>query len=324
MVGKRDRSADEEVFAASLRQLFVAAGSPTVAQVARQVGVSAGTISHWRTGRHFPSEFATIEPLLVQLTDRAHQRIRTGASTAHEAGVLTVRQWQGLFDAAAGEEVKAPALEQIAASGERWAQASDAGAVEAARTVLVGCLETSVDGAVVPRAWAPAHSGTGGVGDVVAELIDLGVLVEPVVRSVEDEARSGHVAVVDSGLIEAWPRLSRWVADAYPALIARTGLEHDAQRWSAADRPRAWLYDHTRLELTADALTTLAGADSGDAGFRFGVATGSQIPASAIEFWEASQSAAVSELRVHQIVMAVIVVLSVMVLGLGVALGVVA
>ncbi|ADG77352.1 Novel STAND NTPase 1 domain-containing protein OS=Tsukamurella paurometabola (strain ATCC 8368 / DSM / CCUG 35730 / CIP 100753 / JCM 10117 / KCTC 9821 /NBRC 16120 / NCIMB 702349 / NCTC 13040) OX=521096 GN=Tpau_0715 PE=4 SV=1 [Tsukamurella paurometabola] len=321
MVAKRGRSADDEVFAASLRQLFVSAGSPTVAQVARQVGVSSGTISHWRTGRHFPSEFATIEPLLVLLTDRAHQRIRNSSGSDDAVGVLTVRQWQGLFDAAAGGEVKAPVLDQIAASAEHWAEESDSGTVEAARAVLLGCLETSVDGAVESR----TSTRRPGAGGVIAELTDVGVLVEPVVRSGDDEVRSDLIAVVDSGLIEAWPRLSRWVADAYPALIVRTGLEHDAQRWSAADRPRAWLYDHTRLELTAEALTSLAAAESADDGaFRFGDATRSQIPASAIEFWDASQTAALSELRVHQIVMAVIVALSVMVLGLGIALGMVA
>ncbi|BDD80956.1 hypothetical protein TPB0596_07190 [Tsukamurella pulmonis] len=328
--GGTSGTGDDAFFAASVRRLFVAAGSPTVAEVARLTGVSNGTISHWRTGRHFPTDFSTIEPLLVLLTDRAHQRRRNSTGPEDGAAVLTVRQWQSLFDTTVGAEAKTPAVGQIAASAEKWVESSDDLAVDAVRTMLLDCLEISVDGAVTPRAWTPTSAGEDGARTVTSEMIDLGVLVEPVLRTADGEFEVGRVALVDVGLIDAWPRLARWVADSYPMLIARTGLEHDAQRWTSAGRPRVWLYDHTRLELTADALIALSptgvpiGSGTADPDFRFGGATVSQVPDGAIEFWIASQSAALSELRTHQIVMGVIVALAVMVLGLGIALGVMA
>lgn len=328
--GGTSGTGDDAFFAASVRRLFVAAGSPTVAEVARLTGVSNGTISHWRTGRHFPTDFSTIEPLLVLLTDRAHQRRRNSTGPEDGAAVLTVRQWQSLFDTTIGAEAKTPAVGQIAASAEKWVESFDDLAVDAVRTMLLDCLEISVDGAVTPRAWTPTSAGEDGARTVTSEMIDLGVLVEPVLRTADGGVEVGRVALVDVGLIDAWPRLARWVADSYPMLIARTGLEHDAQRWASAGRPRVWLYDHTRLELTADALIALSptgvpvGSGTADPDFRFGGATASQVPDSAIEFWTASQSAALSELRTHQIVMGVIVALAVMVLGLGIALGVMA
>lgn len=93
---------DAAVFASALRRLFALAGSPTVRTVAEAVGVSAATVSNWRTGRHLPAEFETIEPMLVWLT--AH------ATTESAAGddVVTVRQWQHLFTTATGRDPALP------------------------------------------------------------------------------------------------------------------------------------------------------------------------------------------------------------------------
>ena len=110
-------------------------------------------------------------------------------------------------------------------------------------------------------------------------------------------------------------------------LIARSALEQDAHLWSTASRPRAWLYDHVRLTLTADALISLAPA-TGDpaaapgAPFRFGAATTAHIPPGTVtEFWTASQAASLRTLRVHQMIAAVFITLIAMILGLGLALG---
>ena len=305
---------DAAVFASALRRLFALAGSPTVRAVAEAVGVSAATVSNWRTGRHLPAEFETIEPMLVWLTARA-----TTESAAGDE-VVTVRQWQHLFTTATGRDPALPVLTQIATAAEQWAtDTSDPARLEAVRLLLLSCVAVSSIGDLAPRVVNVAD----GAQHLAAELVDLGVLSHG-----RDDESGGRLRLTDLRLIEAWPRLSSWVQQARPVLIARSALEQDAHRWSTASRPRAWLYDYVRLTLTGDALITLAPAlDPGNpavqrAAFRFGAATTAHIPPGPVtDFWAASQAASLHTLRVHQIIAAVFIALIVMILGLGVALG---
>ena len=339
------------MFAASLRRLFTTAGSPPIAQIAREVGVSAGTVSHWRTGRHLPAEFAVIEPLLVLLIDRAHRNFKNNvgadpdASEAAPVGVMSVRQWHGLFDAAVGGKAVGPALDQIAVAAEQWSERADPSALAAARRVLLDCIAVSSAGQTAARL---SHLTSSQDDDcdlaedhhrVVEVLIELGVLTPAIPASEPDTSPApSAVAMVDIELVTVWPRLDRWVLAAWPDLGARTGVEHDARRWHAADRPRVLLYDYRRLELASDALialhhraattnvdgTTDASDERSDGGtpgaggeFRFGDARTADVPAQALAFWTASQSEALHRLRVDQIIMALLITLAVMVLALG-------
>ncbi len=305
---------DAAVFASALRRLFTLAGSPTVRTVADAVGVSAATVSNWRTGRHLPAEFETIEPMLVWLTTRT-----TTNPDAVRDDVVTVQQWQHLFTTATGRDPALPVLTQIATAAEQWAtDTSDPARLQDVRRLLLSCVAVSSTGDLAPRVVNVADSAQ----NLAAELVDLGVLSPG-----RDDESGGLLQLTDLRLIEVWPRLSSWVHQTRPVLIARSALEQDAHRWATASRPRAWLYDYVRLTLTGDALIALAPA-TGDpaaapgAPFRFGAATTAHIPPGTVtDFWAASQAASLHTLRVHQIIAAVFITLIVMILGLGVALG---
>ncbi|WP_146433883.1 helix-turn-helix domain-containing protein [Tsukamurella sputi] len=308
------------VFASALRRLFTLAGSPTVRAVADAIGVSAATVSNWRTGRHLPSGFETIEPMLVWLTARA----TTGGVVGD--GVVTVPQWQHLFNTATGRDPALPVLTQIATAAEQWATATDTTAssvrLDDARVLFLSCVAVSSTGDLALRTpEVPAAAGR-----TAAELVEVGALTLTPDPGTENQ---DLVRLTDLRLIETWPRLASWVQQARPVLIARSALEQDAHRWATAGRPRAWLYDHVRLTLTADALIALAPAAAIDEpaatpgqAFRFGAATTAHIPRGDVtEFWTASQAASLHTLRVHQLIAAVFIVLIVMILGLGLALG---
>ncbi|MFD9828564.1 hypothetical protein ACFWXB_13910 [Tsukamurella tyrosinosolvens] len=307
---------DAAVFASALRRLFTLAGSPTVRTVADAIGVSAATVSNWRTGRHLPAEFETIEPMLVWLTARATTESAAGDD------VVTVRQWQHLFTTATGRDPALPVLTQIATAAEHWATDADTtepARMEDVRLLLLSCVAVSSTGDLAPRVVNVAD----GAQHLAAELVDLGVLSPG-----RDDEIGGRLQLTDLRLIEAWPRLSSWVQQARPVLIARSALEQDAHRWATASRPRAWLYDYVRLTLTGDALIALTlatgdpAATQGAAAFRFGAATTAHVPPGVVsEFWTASQAASLHTLRVHQMIAAVFITLIVMILGLGVALG---
>lgn len=306
---------DAAVFASAVRRLFALAGSPTVRTVAEAVGVSAATVSNWRTGRHLPAEFEMIEPMLVWLTARATTEGVVGDE------VVTVRQWQHLFTTATGRDPALPVLTQIATAAEQWAtDTSDPARLQDVRLLLLSCVAVSSTGDLALRTReVPAAAGR-----IVADLMEVGVLTMAPDPSNENE---DPVRLTDLRLVEAWPRLSSWVHQARPVLISRSALEQDAHRWATASRPRAWLYDHVRLTLTGEALIALAPA-TGDpaaapgAPFRFGAVTTAHIPPGAVtEFWTASQAASLHTLRVHQMIAAVFIALIVMILGLGVALG---
>ncbi len=308
---------DAAVFASALRRLFALAGSPTVRAVAEAVGVSAATVSNWRTGRHLPAEFETIEPMLVWLTARA-----TTDPDVVRDDVVTVRQWQHLFTTATGRDPALPVLTQIAAAAEQWATRADStgpARLEDARRLLLSCIAVSSTGDLALRTPdVPAA-----VGRVAAELVEVGVLSLTPDPSNENQ---DLLRLTDLRLIATWPRLSTWVRQARPVLIARSALEQDAHRWDTAGRPRAWLYDHVRLILTADAVISLAqvsdAATPSGGAFRFGAATTAHIPPGAVtEFWSASQAASLHTLRVHQTIAAVVIALIAMTLGLGLALG---
>lgn len=321
------------VFAASVRRLFVAAGAPTVAQVAREVGVSAGTISHWRTGRHLPADFAVIEPMLTWLSDAAAvggARHDPGDAGGDTTG-LSLGQWQKLFEAATREDAVTSVLRGIAAMAENWV--TDSSPVpERVRQVLLAAVSVTVTGDLAGRTIAPeALPDPWGV-ELVQGLADLGVLTP--VSNDTAAADAGVVVVgwrlVDVRLVEFWPRLHRWVWAAQRALTVRSGLEHDARWWEQSGHPPAWLYSHVRLAVVADALVELASEPTDNtthAGakdvFRFGAATAGQVPPAALGFWEAAQSAAQVRLRMDQIIMGLIIVLISMVLGLGLTLAVV-
>lgn len=307
------------VFASALRRLFTLAGAPTVRTVADAVGVSAATVSNWRTGKHLPADFETIEPMLVWLTARA----TTGPDGIVD-DVVTVPQWQQLFTTATGRDPALPVLAQIAAAAEQWVTAaadSTAARLQEGRLLLLSCVAVSSTGDLALR--FPDLPAT--AGRMVAELVEVGVL-----SLTPDPSNSHHdlVRLTDLRLIEAWPRLATWVQHARPELIARSALEQDAHRWVSADRPRAWLYDHVRLASTADVLIALH-PDGGDnpgtttaQAFRFGAATTAHLPPGTVtEFWTASQAASLHTLRVHQMIAAVFIALIVMTIGLGLALG---
>ncbi|KXP01030.1 hypothetical protein [Tsukamurella pseudospumae] len=304
------------MFASALRRLFTLAGSPTVRAVADAVGVSAATVSNWRTGRHLPAEFETVEPMLVWLTARA-------TSNRHVvAEVVTVSQWQQLFSTATGRDPALPVLTQIATAAEQWALDTDTSEpvqLDAARFLLLSCVAVSSTGVLTLRVpELPAAAGR-----IVAELVEIGVL--SLTPDPGDENQD-LVRLTDLRVIETWSRLSTWVEQARPVLISRSALEQDAQRWATAGRPRAWLYDHVRLTLTADALIALSpdlgAAGTQSAAFWFGAATTAHIPPGTVtEFWAASQAASLRTLRVHQMIAAVLIALIAMTLGLGLALG---
>lgn len=309
---------DAAVFASALRRLFALAGSPTVRAVAEAVGVSAATVSNWRTGRHLPAEFETIEPMLVWLTARA----ATNLDVIRD-DVVTVRQWQHLFTTATGRDPALPVLTQIATAAEQWATDADTtepARLEDARRLLLSCIAVSSTGDLALRTPdVPAAAGR-----VAAELVEVGLL-----GLTPDPSNDNQdlVRLTDLRLTETWPRLSTWIRQARPVLIARSALEQDAHRWDTAGRPRAWLYDHVRLTLTADALISLAPA-TGDpaaapgAPFRFGAATIAHTPPGAVtEFWTASQAASLHTLRVHQTIAALVIALIALTLALGLALG---
>lgn len=256
--------------------------------------------------------------------------------------MLSVRQFEGFFAVAVGNGMVVPALDQIAASAEAWAQRAevrgDAAAVGQARRVLLDCVEVSSTGYRTSRlSWVGADRDRDAV-TVVAELVDVGILTTVDSADGTDApdaaaAAVGGVVLVDVQVVNVWPRLARWVRGAWADLETRTGLEHDARRWHAAGQPQELLHDYRRIELAAVALHVLNQPDSapagGDAspggdvssaaggGFRFGVATVGDIPVTVWLFWAASQTWAVYRLRVDQVIMALLITLAVMVVGLG-------
>jgi AcrR family transcriptional regulator len=317
------------VFAASVRRLFVAAGAPTVAQVAREVGVSAGTISHWRTGRHLPADFAVIEPMLAWLSHSAAvggAGDNPGDASGDTTG-LSLGQWRELFEAATREDTMTPVLRGIAEMAENWV--TDSSPVpDRVRHVLLEAVSVTVTGDLARRTIAPEALPDPWGAELVHGLADLGVLT-PVSGGDADAGAVVGWRLVDVRLVELWPRLHRWVWAAQRALTVRSGLEHDARWWEQSGHPSAWLYSHVRLALVADGLIELAPepTDNTTAGavdvFRFGAATAGQVPPSALGFWTAAQTAAQVRFRMDQIIMGLIIVLIVMTLGLGLTLAVV-
>ncbi|GAA4389207.1 nSTAND1 domain-containing NTPase [Tsukamurella soli] len=297
------------VFAAGLRGLFTAAGSPTVAEAARAVGVSTGTVSHWRTGRHLPDDFAVIEPLLVWLTVRARNRTRPDDA----APLWTVRQWQALHTTAAGQDPTLLMLHRLLDAVDTWIDHN--GAYEqAVREVMLAALDVTADGRAVPGRITPADLSPP-TWDAAEVLADLGLLTPT-----PDEA----LTLVDPRILDLWPRLHAWIADTRAAVAMRTALVDDALRWHTAGQPHVMLYDHLRLTATAAALTRLhpdAADQDTDQRFRFGDATAAQIPSAAAGFWAASQHAATGTLTVHKIVMALLITLAVAVVGMAALAG---
>lgn len=337
-------------FGAALRELFTAAGSPTLAQAVAgaaeytpsgRPAVTVTRISNWRSGRHLPDSFATIEPLLIWLTAAT---VTTGSgllgSGATERRVIPLPRWRALLTAAHTATTAVPAAERV----------------DAAEALIIEC---------------PPHHETGlrtgqDVNDVLpsASSVDVNTAVlaltavDPItgdpraarVRPDEIPAAALHVltttALVTSTspplaqwsevqwsdspqtLHRVWPRLADLLDRYHPALAARARLLDDAARWDAAGQ-QAPLFTATQLAACGRHLTALPGTvdptpgdvrpstrvHAGKSGTRYrfgGGATHADIPGSALRFWDASHAAAAAHLTRARMIMATISAIAVL------------
>ncbi|MFD3706574.1 tetratricopeptide repeat protein [Nocardia sp. NPDC058658] len=97
------------LFSQRMRDLFTAAGNPTLQQVQRATRTRLGPrhrvpdirrISDWRAARNVPDRFDTVEPVLATLIFLARQRPEPAA-----AEVLSIAAWQRIWQDARTEEV---------------------------------------------------------------------------------------------------------------------------------------------------------------------------------------------------------------------------
>lgn len=328
-------------FGSALRDLFTAAGSPTLADTAGAAntsgahGVTAQRLSNWRSGRHLPDRFDTITPVLIWLTLRArehHNDSGLPGGAGPGPAVLTMRDWYRLFTdeqsraAAAALDLKAriDAVEfllghpdparQAEPVGDSFAAARLTAELKAAVLQLTGIDPvTSIPVATdVPYGELPADA---------ADLLSATGLITAVAAQPE-QVRS-MVRWTDPKIATLWGRAAPLVERYRPALEARTALLADAARWNTRPDPHS-LYTWQQLTacgrhlhaLPSAIVATTAPSGSGARpallpaarGYRFGDgATAEHIPSPALPFWDASHAAAQRQLTVHRLIMATVI-----------------
>ncbi|RDH13185.1 hypothetical protein DVB88_03690 [Tsukamurella pulmonis] len=292
-------------FAARFKELFTAAGGPTLAATANAVGgkVTVGALSHWRTGRHLPSRFSTIEPVLAWLIDRAQQRATTADKRTSAAAVWPLRTWETSFERVTTTDPKRRAVLLVLDAAD---QVIAAGAVDDSALAHLAAQLTAFDIHAAPSVTLierPRHPP-----ELVAAFDRLAA------AGIITEHRTAHRwGWAYPELLTEWAPLADWIATHSPELAARSALLDDAFRWEHAGRPASQLYRHQRLIATAGALHMLsplailpASGDGDNTSRWFGPASPEQIPAPAVEFWNRSQQHAQATLRTHKTIMATV------------------
>ncbi|WP_019201823.1 hypothetical protein [Tsukamurella sp. 1534] len=97
--------------ASALQRAFAEAGDPSVTEVADSgVGVSRQRISDWRAGRHVPSRFGDLEPVITYLQISAARRDEVSASTSDRVTAWPKDRWREVWREAVGapEEPEPP------------------------------------------------------------------------------------------------------------------------------------------------------------------------------------------------------------------------
>ncbi|BDD80681.1 hypothetical protein TPB0596_04440 [Tsukamurella pulmonis] len=94
----------------ALQRAFAEAGNPSLTAVAESgVGVSRQRISDWRSGRHVPSRFSDLEPVIAYLQVAAAGANWAGA--APDGGLVTrwpTPRWYRVWEAAAAAGTPEP------------------------------------------------------------------------------------------------------------------------------------------------------------------------------------------------------------------------
>lgn len=298
-----DDTPDE--FATRLKELFTAAGNPTLASTANAVGgkVTVGALSHWRTGRHLPAQFSTIEPVLTWLVDRAYRQQPTkGTADAHAVEVWPIRIWEAFFERVTTTDPHRIAVLHTLDAAELLATSDEldqtALANLAAQLTAVDIHEAA-SAAPIERPQQPQLAAT------FDQLAAAGIITE-------HPTHQQRWSWAYPELLTEWTPLVHWIAKHRTALATRSALLDDATRWEKAGRPANRLYRHQRLTTTGEALdelsplSTLTPPGSGGGGQWFGPAIPEQIPTSASEFWHHSQQRARATLRTHKAILATV------------------
>ncbi|MCS3782394.1 hypothetical protein [Tsukamurella ocularis] len=291
-----------EEFATRFKDLFVAAGSPTLAATANAVGgkITVGALSHWRTGRHLPAQFSTIEPVLTWLIDRAQRR--TAATANAPTALWPLRTWETHFERANATDPHRQAV---------------LGALDAADQVI-----TRADLDQTALAHLAAQLTAVDINAVASATLIYRPQHPPQLAATFDTLAAAYILTQHSAtkrwgwayseLLTEWAPLVDWITTHRTALATRSALLDDAVRWEQAGRPASQLYRHRRLTTTAKALHTLSPltalppSGSDNASRWFGPATPEQIPAPATEFWNRSQEHAQTTLRTHKAILATV------------------
>ncbi|CAM4003507.1 hypothetical protein TSST111916_17785 [Tsukamurella strandjordii] len=269
------RSSSEGGFGSALRELFTAAGSPTLADTAEAAnaagahGVTAQRLSNWRSGRHLPDRFDTIAPVLIWLTLRAREHHNNHPVDGQAGGAVSVRSmrdWYRLFTgeqspiAAAALDLKAriDAVEFLlahpepeggnydnplggdgAAAGDSFAPARLTAELKTAVLQLTGIDPvTSIPVATdVPYGELPADA---------ADLLSATGLITA--ATAQPEQVRSMMRWTDPKIATLWGRAAPLIEQYRPALEARTALLADAARWNTRPDPHS-LY--TWQQLTA-------------------------------------------------------------------------
>lgn len=102
-------TAEETALASALQRAFAEAGNPSLTEVAESgVGVSRQRISDWRAGRHIPSRFSDLEPVIayLQVAATGHSAVTQPASDSVTAWATD--RWRQVWQEAVGATDQIP------------------------------------------------------------------------------------------------------------------------------------------------------------------------------------------------------------------------
>lgn len=335
-------------FGPELRELFTAAGSPTLSDTAAAAnaagasGVTAQRLSNWRSGRHLPDSFDTIAPVLIWLTIRAREHAIAPSQRSQDVpSVRSMRDWYRMFTAEQGPpaiaaldlKTKIDAIEFLLRHPDPTGHEEGNGHGEGRRdqehtesSFAAARLTAELKTAILQLTGIDPITGTPVATEVPLAALpaDAADLLSATGLITTGASAGERVQWVDPKIATLWGRAAPLVEKHRPALAARTALLADAARWSAAGDPQG-LYTWQQLTTCGRHLHTLPAeiiaSPEPAAQYRFGDGvTAGHIPTAALPFWEAAQDAAERQLTVHRLIMATVIgLIALAVIGAGIA-----
>ena len=113
---------EQAALASALQRAFAEAGGPSLTEVAESgVGVSRQRISDWRAGRHVPSRFSDLEPVIAYLQVAAAGHDTMSEPTHDRVMTWPTERWRQVWREAVGAgevEPEPPSVAPAAADAE--------------------------------------------------------------------------------------------------------------------------------------------------------------------------------------------------------------